>query len=69
MRTKMRLAIGLSLMSFICLAAITVYSFKRCGWGMFAYENAFIAAITKECAQQQQRSFLQNHPETTPTEP
>ena len=32
---------------------LTVYSFKRCGWGMFAYEYPLIAALTQECAQQQ----------------
>ena len=35
--------------------AAGVYSFKRCGWGMFAYESAFIAALTGECAQQQRK--------------
>ncbi|WP_312530456.1 hypothetical protein [Paracoccus sp. (in: a-proteobacteria)] len=38
------------LLAFACMA---VYSYKRCGWGMLAYENAFIAALTGECAQQQ----------------
>jgi hypothetical protein len=42
------------IMFFICLS-LTVYSFNKCGWGMFAYENSFIAAITGECAQQQNK--------------
>lgn len=44
------------LMIVIVCASLSVYSFKKCGWGMFAYENAFIAAITGECAQQQNKS-------------
>lgn len=51
---KIQLVIMLIILS-ICLA-ITAYSFKQCGWGMFAYQNSFIAAITKECAQQQNKT-------------
>ena len=38
-------------------AAVFFYSYKQCGWGAFAYEYPFIAALTKECAKQQR---LQN---------
>lgn len=36
----------------ILAVAIGIYSYKRCGWGMFAYQYPFIAALTGECAQQ-----------------
>ena len=51
MHLKLHLIFATLLVVFFI--AMAVFSFKRCGWGMFAYENAFIAAITKECAQQQ----------------
>lgn len=38
-------------------ATVFFYSYKRCGWGVFAYEYPLIAALTKECAKQQR---LQN---------
>ena len=48
----------LGVITFLAILALTtLYSFKRCGWGMFAYENPFIAAITGECAQQQREQY------------
>ena len=52
--------------ALLCFASILVYSFNRCGWGMFAYENAFIAALTQECAQQQRELFLQEQLQVAP---
>lgn len=53
----------------IGLGSTIVFSFKRCGWGMFAYENAFIAALTKECAQQQRELLLKEQLLMAPARP
>jgi hypothetical protein len=38
---------------FGIITSVFLYSFNRCGWGVFAYEYPIIAAVTGECAKQQ----------------
>ncbi|MCB5408659.1 hypothetical protein [Pseudogemmobacter faecipullorum] len=53
----------LAVLLFLALVAGTfIYSYSRCGWGMLAYEYAFIAALTGECAQQQLLQLQQMSP-------
>ena len=62
----LKLSFIFCLVALVCLSAIMAFSFTRCGWGMFAYQNAFIAALTKECAQQQNELRAIGQPAPTP---
>lgn len=53
MHLHLRIQLVTILIIVIVSGSLLVYSFKRCGWGMLAYEYPAIAAFTGECAQQQ----------------